>query len=349
MKILKYLFFLLLIIFIGASIYIATKDGSYQVQEKRMIAGPQEVLFEEVNDLTTWKEWEPWSNGTKDMIIDYGDKTSGAGAGYQWSSEEMGDGSIKTLKANPHGSIEQQATFETTFGENTSEILWTFEKKKDSTLTTWTLKGEQTFLEKAGALFEDENITQRMQPIFKQGLINLEEQIRKEIESYSINVDGITQHGGGYYLYLTTASRISQIPEKMEDMTSDVRNFMEDNTIEVTGKPFIIFNERNDDRGTAIYSAAYFTPSEVITPQDSQVLNSFMPNQKTLKTTLKGNYEYLQEAWDAARKYIQENNLIVLEDANYFQVQITGPKDNANPAEWITHIYIPLAEKLPDA
>jgi len=345
MKILKYLFFLLLIIFIGASIYIATKNGSYQVQEQRMIAAPQEVLYNEVNDLTTWKEWEPWWNGAEDMIINYGDKTIGEGANYEWSSEEMGDGSLVTTKANPHGSIEQQVTFKTTFGESTSVISWSFEKQNDSILTTWTLKGDQTFLEKAAFLFEDESMTQRLQPVFKQGLDNLEEQIRKEIESYSINVDGVTQHGGGYYLYITTASRLSQIAGKMEDMTNDVSNFMNSNNIEMTGKPFILFNERNEDRGTAIYSAAYFTPSEVITPQDSQVLNGFMPNQKTLKTTLKGDYEYLQEAWDAAYQYIQENDLVVMEDAEFFQVHVTGPKDNANPAEWITHLYIPLGEK----
>ena len=70
-----------------------------------------------------------------------------------------------------------------------------------------------------------------------------------------------------------------------------------------------------------------------------------MPNKKTLKTTLKGDYEYLQEAWDAAYLYIQENDLAIMEDAELFQVHVTGPRDNANPAEWITHLYIPLGEK----
>lgn len=346
MKIFKYLLFLTLIFIIGASIYIATMDGKFQVEKKLMMGAPQEVIYNEVNDFTTWKNWGPWAKEANDMIIKYGEKTTGEGASYSWQSEEMGEGKIITTKATPHSSLEQEITFITPFGESTSEVYWEFEPQGDSTLVTWGMMGEQSFMEKASFIFKDESLAEMMQPMFTKGLNNLQEEVNIKMNRYSINIDGVTQHGGGYYMYITTASKISQIRERMEKMFTEVGNFMTSNNIEQVGKPFILYNEWNEEQGTAIYSAGYFTPSEVITTAESNVLNGFMPNQRTLKTTLKGDYDNLKEAWDSSYAYLQKNGLKINENAPPFEVYMTGQNDNANPAEWITNIYIPLEQAL---
>jgi len=241
MKIFKYLLFLFLIFIIGASIYIATKDGKFQVEQKKMIEAPREVIFDEVNDFTTWKNWEPWSEKTDDMIIDYGKKTSGEGATYSWQSEEMGEGNITTTKSNPHTSLEQEITFTTPFGESSSEVYWSFENQGDSTLVTWGMLGEQSFMEKAAFLFQDGSLADMMQPMFAKGLDNLQDEITVKMNSYSINIDGITNHGGGYYMYISTASKISQVSERMQKMVSEVGNFMSTNNIEKVGKNHLFF------------------------------------------------------------------------------------------------------------
>ena len=346
MKILKYLLFLLLIFIIGASIYIATKDGKFQVEQQQMFAAPQEVVFNEVNNLTSWEKWEPWSQQTDDMIVNYGEETMGEGASYSWKSEEMGEGKIVTQQANPYTSIDQKITFVTPFGDSTSDVYWQFEQQGDSTLVTWGMKGEQSFMEKAAFTFQDQSLNEMMQPMFKKGLDNLEDEISRKMETYSINVDGVTQHGGGYYMYITTASKISQVSERMENMLTEVDQFMTNNNIEKAGNPFVLYNQWNEEQRTAIYSAAYFTPSEVITPSESKVLNGYMPKQRTLKTSLKGDYKNLREAWDASYRYIEENQLNVDENAQAFEVYVTGPDESPNPAEWITHIYIPLTQEI---
>lgn len=347
MKILKYLFFLLLIFIIGSSIYIATKDGEFQIEQTQMIAAPQEVVFNQVNDYTTWKNWEPWSQETDDMIINYGEKTSGEAASYSWKSEKMGEGEITTLKANPFTSIEQKITFITPFGDSTSDIYWQFEQQGDSTLVTWGMKGEQSFMEKAAFTFQEESLNEMMLPMFKKGLDNLQEEIRKKMETYSINIDGITQHGGGYYMYMSTASKISQVSERMEQMITEVESYMTSNNIEIAGNPFVLYNQWNEEQGTAIYSAGIFTPSEVITPSESSVLNGYLPKQKTLKTTLKGDYKNLKEAWESSYAYLEKNGLQADVNAQPFEVFVTGPDDTANPAEWITHIFIPITSESP--
>lgn len=345
MKIFKYLLFLLLIFIIGASIYIATKDGDFQIEQEQMMAAPQQVVFNEVNNLTTWEKWEPWSQESDDMIINYGEKTSGEGASYSWNSEEMGEGNITTTSVKPYTSIDQKITFITPFGESESQVYWQFEKQGDSTLVTWGMKGEQSFMEKAAFAFQDESLSDMMLPMFKKGLDNLQENISEKMETYSVNVQGLTQHGGGYYMYITTASKIPQVSERMGDMISQVSTFMDENSIEKQGAPLVLYNQWNEEQGTAIYSAGYFTPSEVVTPTDSKVLNGYLPKQRALKTTLKGDYKNLKEAWDSAYIYLDRNGLQADNNSQPFEVYVNGPDDSANPADWVTHIYIPVADK----
>lgn len=342
MKILKYLLFLVLILIIAGSIYVATKDGDYQVEQSKIIEAPQEMVFNEVNEYTNWENWGPWYQEAEDIAVNYEEKTSGEGAGFSWQSDDTGDGSITTTKATPFTSIEQKISFDNPFGESVSDMYWNFEEVENGTQVTWGMKGEQSFMEKLALTFQDESMTEMMLPMFNKGLDNLQNVISNKMDAYSINVDGVIQHGGGYYMYTTTASKISQVDDRMGQMVTEVYSYMQENNIEISGNPFILYNEWNEDNGTAIFSVGIFTPSQVITPAKSNILNGFMPNQKVLKTTLKGDYEYLKEAWDTAYNYIQKNGLEVNDDGKPFEVYLTDPEEVVNPAKWITHIYIPV-------
>ena len=60
MKSLKYIFFLILILIIGTSIYIATLDGTYDIKQSRTMEAPLEMVFKNVNDFKNWGNWDPW-------------------------------------------------------------------------------------------------------------------------------------------------------------------------------------------------------------------------------------------------------------------------------------------------
>ncbi|HSP12552.1 MAG TPA: GyrI-like domain-containing protein [Salegentibacter sp.] len=342
MKILKYLLFLLLIIIIAGSIYIATKDGDYHIEETQVIPAPIEVVYNEVNEYQNWPNWEPWSQEAGDMVVEYDEKTRGKNAGYSWSSENMGNGSIRTLDSKPFSGIDQKISFDTPFGTSSSDIYWKFDQVEDSTQVTWGMKGTQGFMEKLAFSFQSETLSGMMRPKFQEGLQNLENSVLKKMEEFSINLDGVIQHGGGYYMYTTTASRLSQVNDRMQKMIADVRTYMEQNNIEISGKPFTLYNEIDETAGTAIFSAGFYTPSQVVTPNDSRILNGNLPNQKVLRATLKGDYKNLPDAWNTAFDYIEENGMELNEEEHIFEVYITGPDSNPNPAEWVTQIHFPV-------
>jgi len=117
---------------------------------------------------------------------------------------------------------------------------------------------------------------------------------------------------------------------------------MMNNNLPQTGMPFSLYNEYNTELGTSIYSVGIPTRSKVDTPKDAKILCGQLPKQKVIKTTLKGDYKNLKEAWDAGYDYIAKNSLEINEESPAFEVYKSNPDLQPNPAEWITEIYIPI-------
>jgi len=131
---------------------------------------------------------------------------------------------------------------------------------------------------------------------------------------------------------------------KMPQMFTDVSLYMKQNNITESGNPFVLYNQWDKQNNSAIYSVGIFTPSLVITPAESSILNGMLPVQKVVKTTLKGDYKYMQRAWDKAYQYISDNNLQPSEDQAVFEVYKVSAAQTQNPSLWITEIYIPLIQ-----
>lgn len=341
MKIVKYLFFLFLIAFIAGSIYVATKDGDYAVESSKLINAPAPMLYKEVADLSNWKSWNAWDE-QKEINMDVSEVSTGEGAVFSWTADDLRDGKITTVSAIPNSEIEQELFMETSTGQASGKINWTFEPEEGKTRVTWKMTGSQSFKEKLAFTIQEKEITEIFQPIFIQSLENLEENVVRKMEKYSINVDGITEHGGGYYMYTTTAAKLAEVNERASKMIAQVSVYMEDNNISISGKPFILYNQRDERNNTSIFSAAIPTPSQVITPSGSPILNGYLVPQKAVKTTLKGHSKNAAEAWERTYRYIEDNGLEVDPRGQAFEIFITDPVQVENPAMWVTEIYIPV-------
>lgn len=341
MKALKYILFLLLIGIIGLAIYIAVQPNEFDFSRSKVIKAPTAVVFNKVNDFKNWPDFSPWIEKEPNAALTYGEKTSGVDGNYAWNGEILGEGNMKTVAVEDNKSISQRIEFIKPF-ESQSDINWTFEDADGGTKVTWNMKGKQDFMTKMYTTFAG-SIEENTAPDFDRGLFKLDSIVKADMEKYNIKIDGITEYGGGFYMYKTTSATAQNISQTMGKQFGDIMGYMASNSIKQHGMPFTIYHNMDTAERGIIMSQAIPTQNKVIVTGNSNVLCGHIPKTKVLKTTLKGNYTNLPKAWEATMKHLAENNL---EQSGVlpFEIYQTDPGKVPNPAEWVTEIYIPIKE-----
>ena len=336
MKFLKYLLFLILIVIIGFAIYVAVQPNSFEVSRERTINAPASVLYDNVIDFKNWEVWSPWLEKDPQTVITLGDKTKGIGGSYTWV-DSHGDGSMNTLATNPNTSIVQELQF----GDfHPSKIDWIFEPTPDNkTKVIWKMNSDKVpFMFKGSAVISG-GFDKMIGPDFERGLEKLDSIVLAGMSKYSINVDGVTEHGGGFYLYNTASCKISELQSKMGEMMTKVFGFTQQNNITMAGSPFTIYHKWDEENGTVMFSSCIPTTAKVITT-DSNILTGKLKPFKAVKTTLIGDYKNLKETWESAFNYIVTNQLEAPETGITLENYPTDPTKVQNPADWKTEIFI---------
>lgn len=295
------------------AIYVAVQPNDFEVTETATITAPKAVVFDVISDSTD----------------------------VDWSSFWKESETLQNTESNANDSITQIFTSKRI---KKSELKWRFVSNEDgSTTVTRTLDADKlSFLTKAKfALFGDheEELSQQ----FKTDLENINKKVAKSMATYSINIDGIKEYGGGFYIYKTTSSTGSNKSTAMKNQHDDIKAFMNAHNITASGMPFTIYIERNPENGSVIMTNAIPVSERVIIAEDSNILSGFMERTKAVKVTLKGNYTNLSEAWATADKYLQDQDMEASE-MDPFEVYKNDPVNLPNPADWLTEIYIPIKE-----
>lgn len=336
MKAIKYILLLLLILVIGVSIYIAVQPNSFEVTRTKTINTPQSVVYNNVIDFKNWESWNSWKEEKPEIIITLGEKTNGIGGSYSW--EDNGDiGHFSTTDTKLNTSITQDMQF----GEfPKSDINWDFKPNGDgSTEVTWTIAGKDLpFSFKLLSAFMG-GMEKQIGPHFDRGLTLLDSVIQAEMKVYSIKVEGLTQHSGGFYIYKTASCKLSEFEKKMKQMLPEVGAYAMTHNVTMAGPPFISYLKWDEENDAAIFSTCVPTNSKIIT-DESDILTGKLETFRAVKTVLKGDYKNLKEAWDASMKYITDNNLEMIENGSMLETYLTDPISHPNPADWVTEIYV---------
>ncbi len=342
MKTLKYIFFLLLLVIVAGAIYIATLESSYDVSRTKTIKAPIQVVYNKVNDFKTWSSWSPWLGKDPTTELIYGENTSGKGATHSWKSnhKDVGEGNMETVEVIANESITQKITFIKPW-ESQSDIYWTFKTVDEGTEVTWGMKGELDFMSRAFMAFAG-GMEKQVGPDYERGLIKLDSVIQADMKKYSVTVNGVTTHGGGFYLYNTTSCKIDEIGIKMQEMMPKVGMYAQKNKIKMAGPPFTLYHKFDPENNAVIFSCAVPVLERVITESGSGIQTGMLKPFKALKTTLKGDYTNSKEAWETAYKYLADNELEQVDGSVALEVYLTDSMSTPNPADWITEIYIPV-------
>ena len=248
---------------------------------------------------------------------------------------------MKTLAVHEPERLDQEIVFETPFGDMMSDVYWMIQSSENGTKLTWGIKGEMSFFTR----FMVSGMEEQLGPMEERGLELFDENLQRKLKKHSIDSIGVVDFSGGFYLYLSTSSKIAGMENKLEPMMLEIEQYIEDNSIRVTGSPFTIYHNFDEENGTTMFSIGYPIAERIVTV-GSDILTGFFERGTYFKTVLKGSYENNKLAWEKAlfnASSLKEYNF--LEAKEPFEIYVNNPSNTPNPAELISEIYLPV-EKI---
>ncbi|HLA55338.1 MAG TPA: GyrI-like domain-containing protein [Flavobacterium sp.] len=330
MRIIKYIFLLLVLIFVAVAVFVATEKGDFDITKTKVIHSPRTVVFNYVNDYSNWQNW--WQNPGTDFT--YTNVTAGKGASFSWNGSDSG--SMQTISVKENDSIHQKMEMNGMPGE----VFWTFKDTTGGTKVTWRVKGKIGFMPKVYTALKG-GANRVIGVKYETSLAKLDKTLDNEINSYKIKIDGITQKSGNFYLYQSITSTVENMPKNMRIMMSKLVYFFKKNKIPMYGKPFISYDYYDKAKGISKFSVCIPVKDEVFIAPGSDIMAGKSDEFHSLKTTLFGDYSHMDEAWNKAYDYIAKNNLSK-NDGNAVEVYTTTKDDIKSPSKWVTEIYIPI-------
>ncbi len=181
MKPLKYIIFLLLIIFIGVSLYVAVQPNTFSFSRTREINAPAYVLYNKVNNYKNWTEFVSWAEKDSNVALTYSKNPIGNGAYCNWYSKDIGTGHLETTATTLNKKINQIIEIKKPF-KTKLNVIWLFKSNTFTTTVTCTLEGKQNFKTKLYTTFMGP-IENNVYHDFDRTLFKLDRVVKRELNT----------------------------------------------------------------------------------------------------------------------------------------------------------------------
>lgn len=340
MRILKYLFLLLLLSFVALSIFVATQKGDFTVERSQIINSPKSTVFNFVNEYRNWEDFSSWIIEDPEMQIAYPKKTSGPGASFSWKGKE-GSGDMLTVFVKENDSIAQKMND----NETSSLISWSFKDTIGGTKITWKTTGKMSFMMKVNTTFSG-GLNTILGKTYEKSLANLDKILDFEINTYAVKVNGLVKKPGTFYLRQTFTSEIAKVMKNTQIVFPKIITFCQENNIELNGKPFIIYHTYDSARGLTKLSICVPIKNQILTSSGSDILTGKLEPFTAIKTTLRGDYSHIKKALDKAQTYISTNQIAIDPAFSHLENFTISRTEVKNPSKWVTEIYYPTKPKV---
>ena len=339
MRILKYIFLLLLLIMFATTVFVATQNSNFSVKRSAIINSPRTTVFNYVNDYRNWETFGSWKKEDPRMTFFYPKNTFGKGASYSWKGSD-GEGNSKTIAVSDNQSIHQKLNYNST----TADVYWTFKDTVGGTKVAWESKGTMGFGFKVYSTLQG-GVEKLIGNMYERSLSNLDRTLDYELHTYHIVVKGQVQKLGCIYLKQTITSKISNVPKNLRIMIPNLISFFRKNNLEMYGKPFILYHTYDVANGITTLSVCIPMKEEIFVREGSDVAVGQLHPFQAVKTTLTGDYSHSKEAWDKTLNYMRDNHLSRNTSQDYLEIYSKSISQVPNSSQWVTALYIPIGAK----
>ena len=328
MKVLKIFGFIILIVVLLVLISGFFLPKSITMGESIMIDAPEEMIFNQVNNLQNWKDWSPFEEDDSTMISTYEGPEAGVGAKHNWISKIQENGSLTIAESDPYHKIITKLDF---MENGTGTGTWSFNEKDDSINVTWQM--EMTELSYPFGRIMGLFMPGMMEPYFKKGLKNLKKVAEKKATECRKAAVMEKQVELKHTLTITDSVKLEEMSNALESMFRKIMKYMNQENIGMSSPPFAIYHSWNP-QGYSKIEAGIVVEKEKQGTDDIKA--STLPAGKVVWTKHFGPYSSA-EAHNRIDNYLKEHNLT--SKGPVWEVYVTDPKIETDTMKWESHIY----------
>ena len=157
---------------------VAMQPSEFRIMRSVKISAPADVVFGQVDDFHKWEAWSPWAKLDPAAKNSFEGAAAGKGAIFKWSgNDKVGEGQMTILDSQPGSHISIKLEFKRPF-EDTSTAEFAFNPSGEETVVTWSMFGQQNFIEKAVCMFM--NMDKMLGADFEKGLAQMKKIAEEE-------------------------------------------------------------------------------------------------------------------------------------------------------------------------
>ncbi len=340
MRIIKYIFLLLLLSLVALSIFIATQKGDFLVKRSKIINSPRASVYNYVNDFRNWSDFGSWTTEDPEIKLNYPQNTIGKGASFSWEGKD-GNGEMRTITIKENDSIIQTMEFEGT----SSKVSWHFKDTIGGTKVTWSTKGKMSFFFKIYSALNG-GVDRVIGTIYEKSLANLDKALDYEINTFSTIENGIVKKPVMNYIGQTFTSEISKVNKNFKIIIPKLNLFCKKNNIIVNNKPFIIYHTYDTPKGLTRITIGLGIQDAIFLSSGSDLVAGKLDAFEAAKTTLTGDYSHLKTAYNKTINYLNQHQIAPNPIFSFLEIYTTGKSEVKNPSKWVTEVYIPIVPKI---
>lgn len=316
-----YFFLVLILLFLIIGIFF---PKTTHIASSIQINASQEIVYDQVNSLKNWHNWEPWH--LPDSLYKYNEAASGVGASFSWTDQNKGKGIISILESNPFDIIE----VEMDFGRQ-GKVLSTWEFKKDGkgTIVNWSISNNNLkYFERYFALFFKKNMLNTLNSGLKK-LAEISEDLRLDHFSEIKEVDLV----GGNSIIIIDSSTFREMNQKMKGNYNKLRSYLEKKKIQADSLPFAIYYDWGTD-GINKFACGLNIPEKSWSRNEFQYFE--LPSGHAIMVTHWGKFGSLKP-YKALDSYMKEKQLEII--GYPMEVYTTYPDNEPDTSKWQSNIY----------
>jgi len=339
MKILKYLFLLVLLLSVGGSVFIATQKNNFKTVKSIVIKTSKSSVYNYLNDNKNYKDWFVFDKNNSLINLEYSKNFSGVGSCFSWSGSE-GDGKTIVYFTKENDSIVQKTNLDGAF----SETVWKLKDTIGGTKVTIVSKGEMSFSNKINS-FINGGVEKVIARKIELSLKNLNRSLDYELNTYSIVSNGVVYKKGCYYLKHTINTKLSRLNYNVKILIPYLINFSNQNQIIISGKPFVLYNSIDENKEITNISVCLPIKKRIFTSSGSDIICNELEGYTSFKTTLNGDYSHRKTALKKTKEFINKNRETLNKSIPVLEVYNRSSIDGLSPSKWQTTLYMAVQPK----